>query len=128
MLTGARDRASAAFRPPKPAPTITTRWVVLPFIAPLYKIQRDGNRLGKFRPGRSSGVGTVVGPVRGRFDFRGAAGFACVYTLIGTPTGRRRSRLAHSRRTVDSLDPRDPPHRSVFLNHGWPALVCLGVA
>ena len=32
----------------EPAPTITTRYVVLPFIASLYKIQRDDNRLQKF--------------------------------------------------------------------------------
>jgi hypothetical protein len=38
----------AAFRPPNPAPTITTRCVALPFIASLYKIQRDDNRLQKF--------------------------------------------------------------------------------
>ena len=57
MLTGALASAWAAFKPPKPAPTITTRCVALLFISLadlvlpirllLYKIQRDGNRLHK---------------------------------------------------------------------------------
>ena len=48
IFTSARASVVAAFSPPKPAPTITTRCVCLPFIASLYKIQRDGNPLQKF--------------------------------------------------------------------------------
>src|SRR5260370_36173084 len=52
ILTGALAKACAAFKPPKPAPTITTRGVallvILPFLHYLHKIHRDGRWFQKF--------------------------------------------------------------------------------
>jgi hypothetical protein len=80
MLTGALASDWAAFRPPKPAPTITTRCAGLPSILLpiifllivfllirllLYKIQRDGKRVQEFGGGLASGVVGVGPPVSG---------------------------------------------------------------
>src|SRR5580692_7700265 len=105
MLTGALASDWAAFRPPKPAPTITTRCAGLPSILLLilfvlirfllitflpiklllYKIQRDDNRLQEFGCGLASGVVAVGPAVSGRFDLRGArwrAGFHCAIGAV----------------------------------------------
>jgi hypothetical protein len=51
--------ACAAFKPPNPAPTITTRGVaslvILLLLPHLYKIHRDGRRFQKFFAADSSG-------------------------------------------------------------------------
>src|ERR1700693_2669509 len=109
MLTGARASFWAAFRPPKPAPTITTRCAVwlsipLPSTLLLYKIQRDGNRLQKFGCGLASGVGAVACSISERRILRGAAGSARVYPAIAAVVGRCRDRLAHPDRATDSGD------------------------
>src|SRR5690348_6940526 len=58
ICTGALAKARAAFKPPKPAPTLTTRgvpWlVILPFEPYLYKIHRDGRWFQKFFAARST--------------------------------------------------------------------------
>ena len=58
IFTGALARACAAFKPPKPAPTITTRGVpmlvILPFQPHVYKIHPDGRRFQKFFAEESS--------------------------------------------------------------------------
>jgi hypothetical protein len=52
IFTGAFAKACAAFKPPKPAPTITIRGVallvILLFLLHLYKIHRDGRWFQKF--------------------------------------------------------------------------------
>src|SRR5216684_1449449 len=94
-LMGAPASVWAALRPPKPAPTITTRWTygcaALPFMVLLYKIQRDGHGLKKFSCGLESGVGAMAHPVGRRPAFRGAVGFAHPYQSIGAAAGRCRS-------------------------------------
>src|SRR5258706_15308935 len=132
MFTDELASVRAAFRPPKPAPTITTRCDVLPFIPLpitllLYKIQRDDNGLQKFRCGLAAGVGAVASPVDRGFIFCDAPGAARIHDAIGAAAGRCRNRLAYSDWTIDSGDACGSPRRSVFLND-WSAVVCLGVA
>src|SRR5258706_10334209 len=136
MLTGTPAIVRAAFRPPKPAPTITTRcatgcavlpFILLPITLLLYKIQRDGNGLQKFGCGRASGVGAMARPVNRGFIFCDAPGAARIHDAIGAAAGRCRNRLAYSDWTIDSGDACGFPRRSVFLND-WSAVVCLGVA
>src|SRR5258706_7015078 len=132
MFTDELASVRAAFRPPKPAPTITTRCDVLPFIPLpitllLYKIQRDDNGLQKFRCGLAAGVGAVASPVDRGFVLCGAAGAAGFHHAIGAIAGRCGDRLAHSYRAIDSGDACDSARRSIFAG-GWSAVVCLGVA
>src|SRR5258708_862398 len=131
MLTCARASICAAFRPPRPAPTITTRYAdrcaALPFMVPLYKIQRDGNGLQNFRGRLACGVDTVARPVGCRFVFCRHAGHAGAPRASGKAVGRRWHRLAYSHRSIDSGDACGASRRSVF-NLEWAPVVCLGVA
>src|ERR1700693_1585317 len=94
ILTSAPASACAAVRPPKPAPTMTTRCrtgcpvvlfmilpivplavvaspivvsptVVLPILSSLYKIQRDGNWLPNFRGRAAPDADALACAVRG---------------------------------------------------------------
>src|ERR1035438_4801855 len=131
IWTEAPARARAALRPPKPAPTITTRGITLRVILllcpHLYKIQRDGRRFQKFFGKQDSGVGSSGDAFGRRPDFCRAAVCDCVYSAVGAPAGGCRDRVAHSSRAADSGDARDPACGFVFFNDGGPALVCLGV-
>src|ERR1700733_5808220 len=104
--------------------------ILLPIRLPLYKIQRDGNRLQKFGCGLASGVGAMAFSVGRRCALRGAVESAGVHPSLAALVGRWRNWLAYSHRATDSGDARDSSHRSVFahdiLGHGGPALVRLG--
>src|SRR5579863_6483529 len=109
ISTGAFARTRAAFRPPNPEPTITTRGLSerrlsellitslrrrscrpCCYESHLYKIQRDGRRFQKFFRPRSSIVGACGHAVSGGFNLRRAADGAGVHAALGAPAGRRR--------------------------------------
>src|SRR5579863_3156523 len=132
ILTGAPASFSAAFRPPKPLPTITTRYspvcAALLSILLLYKIQRDGKRLQKFCGGVASGVGAVVFSAGRRFVVCGVVDSADVYGAFGAAFGRCGNWMAHSNRATDRGEARGSARGSVFGEHERARVVCVGVA
>src|SRR5437867_2072086 len=131
IWTDAFARVFAALRPPKPAPTMTTRGVTLLAILlsalHLYKIHRDGRWFQKFFD-VDCGVGSRGDAFHGRPDFCCLAGRPSVHTTLCTFARRRGNWLAHSHRAANSGSARYPARGFVFFNDGGKAMVRLGVA
>ena len=142
ILTSAFARACAAFRPPKPAPTITTRgftslsiWLVptlllltLPFFSYLYKIQPDGRRFQKFFRNRYSCMGSLGAAVGGGFDLYRTVVRAPVYASFSASVGRCWHRVAYPHGAADSRHTYDSARGFVLFDHDGQAVVCVGVA
>src|SRR5579871_852626 len=128
ICTGPRASFCAAHSPPKPAPTITTRCLLLPFIVLLYKIHRDGIGFHKFESRAESTLGAMDSSLRCRPDFHCAAQPSLLFQSFVAVAGRCRNRLAHSHRATDPRNSRRAAHGPVLVLHGGPTLVCVGMA
>src|SRR6266700_4781427 len=131
IWTGALASARAAFKPPNPAPTITTRgiaWlVILLSVLHLYKIQPDGRGFQKFSDSNCA-LASPGDALRGRHDFCRPVECACVHQSISASARGCRNRMAHSDGPADSGDACHPTRGFVFFHHGKQAMVRLGVA